>query len=146
MGDGEDNRWCFLFGPARDGVHPTFLQFVKTQLAHGGKTSFWADEIRNGVALCDVSEVFKQAVIGKWSGIFHLGGPEALSRVEFARRVAQYMGLDSSQIEGVPRASVIDPTKPPLSPLNISMSVEKVSAALGQPLNTIEDALRIMGV
>eukprot|EP00397_Hematodinium_sp_SG-2012_P053096 GEMP01063175.1.p1 GENE.GEMP01063175.1~~GEMP01063175.1.p1 ORF type:complete len:257 (+),score=59.15 GEMP01063175.1:252-1022(+) len=147
-------RISFIYGPspsdkpgpggiANPGAHPSFLQFVTKQLGSGAKTDFWEDEVRSGVALSDVVGVFKDAVENvAWQGFFHVGGPDALSRPAFARRVAHYLELDASLVNGVPRASVIDPLKPPLSPLDISMNVDKATNALGRPFLNVEQALQ----
>lgn len=49
------------------------------------------------------------------SGTYHLCGPERMDRVELARSVASYFGLDTSLINGVPTSVIEQKAKRPLS-------------------------------
>lgn len=48
-------------------------------------------------------------------GIYHVTGPELLSRLDFARRIANFLGLDASLLNGVTTASLRQPAPRPLS-------------------------------
>jgi len=82
----------------------------------------------------DLAEVLLEMLAARLSGLFHVVSPEHLSKYEFGLRIAEKFGLRTDLIEpirmqevarGAPRA------------LNLVLNPEKVQAALGHPLPSV---------
>jgi dTDP-4-dehydrorhamnose reductase len=75
-------------------------------------------------------------------GLFHLAGPEKVSRAEFAREAAMVFGLDADLIEAAPFAAFAGQgaARPQRSPLDSG----KAARLLGQPLLGAREGLKAM--
>jgi len=141
-------RSSLIYGkepPAAAVGRSLFLQFVNEKLASGEETSFFNDEWRSAVYVEDIVRVCKLLIeaslvssnepgaaateknIGKFRGVFNMGGPERLSRADIANLVAEVRGYDSKSIIEVPSASV---SRGVASPSDISMDSEKLESTL----------------
>jgi dTDP-4-dehydrorhamnose reductase len=77
------------FGPA-----PTASEAVVWALREGRPARLFTDEYRSPVDSRSVADGLGILAEGHASGVFHLGGPERLSRYELGRRTALHNGLD----------------------------------------------------
>lgn len=80
--------------------------------AADGEYRFFVDEIRTPIRVEDlVSELWAMVALGRSdrAGIWHVPGPEAISRYELARRIAVHHGVDPS---GLATAEVRDHPTP----------------------------------
>jgi nucleoside-diphosphate-sugar epimerase len=124
--------------------------------AAGGATSasFFDDEFRSFVAVADVARAVAASVRmwGLGDGLdrgacallpcaVNVGGPERLSRAEFARLVAAARGLDPGLVEAVPSAAVARAVP---SPRDISMCVSRLEELLGAKPLSVAEALKDM--
>jgi dTDP-4-dehydrorhamnose reductase len=154
-------RSSLIYGkepPAGSVGRSLFLQFIDSRLASGEPTSFFKDEWRSAVYVEDIIRVCKvliEACVADPStidpseigdneatlknerkttiiGVFNMGGPERLSRVDMAKIVADVRGHDLDLIEEVPSASV-DRGVP--SPADISMDSSKLESTLTSVLS-----------
>jgi len=118
------------------------------------QASFFDDEFRSFVAVTDVAKAVAAAVRewGHGDGLFrqgcmmlpcavNVGGPERLSRAQFARLVAQARGLDPGLVKAVPSASVARAVP---SPRDISMCVERLEGLLEVKPKSVAEALKDM--
>jgi dTDP-4-dehydrorhamnose reductase len=72
-------------------------------------------------------------------GVFHICGPERLSRLEFAQRAARLMGLDESGIVGVPTSELGQRARRPLS---AGLSTNRLSTTNGHvPMRPLKESL-----
>lgn len=101
---------------------------LRAGVLEGRPTSWFSDEFRRPAMAADIAD-------GLWriaslppeqrSGVWHLGGPELLSRSEIAFRVAEALGLDGSSI-------VAEPTPPGLvRPRHIDMRSRRANDEIG---------------
>ena len=74
------------------------------------------------------------------TGVFHLCGPELLSRIEFARRIARFFDLDASLLEPVPTASLGQRAARPLDAGLLTARLRQAHPELR--LRTLDDSLR----
>eukprot|EP00435_Cladocopium_sp_Y103_P058828 s113_g20.t2 len=118
-------RMSFVFGPEMEGAHSTFLQFA-------------LDKIRSCIYIDDVIDALRLAVKGHIEGIVNLGGPEALSRLDFCRIVAKHFGINESIVQG----SLYHLPTP--SPADISMNIKLLESAMGRLPRSLDEALKIM--
>ena len=78
-----------------------FLYSLRRNLAAGVRMRVPADQISTPTYNVDLARATKALVEGGHCGIFHVCGPELLSRYDFAVRCAPIMGLDPGLIDGV---------------------------------------------
>ena len=110
--------------------------------------SFFDDEFRSFVAVTDVAKAVV-ACVRRWGRngdeappcAINVGGPERLSRAQFARLVAGARGLDPALVNAVPSASV---ERAVPSPRDISMRVERLEGLLGVKPLSVAEALKDM--
>ena len=120
----------------------SFLQFCTSQFAKGEVTDFFSDEVRSVVYVCDIVKVIEWFILepaSSWcAGVFHMGGPTDVTRVDVARAVAAAGGFDcSSLIRSVERASLA-PSEV-ASPPDLSMDSSKLVELTGFPRTTLLD-------
>ncbi|MDB5350374.1 MAG: dTDP-4-dehydrorhamnose reductase [Planctomycetota bacterium] len=91
-------RTSWVFGPERQGKNFAY-QLVKTLRA--GKTlTVPSDQVSSPSYGPDVASATVRLIEDGHSGIFHVVGPEVMSRVTFARAIAEEFGLEPSLIQG----------------------------------------------
>ena len=137
-------RLSYVYGPPVVGAHATFLQFAEQKLRSPDQFDVFVDEVRNPIYIKDVVD----AIAGIVSrpdfpgGVYHLGGPEALGRDVFVSIVAEHLGVSAEHMLRTERATCTAPWALKVrSPLDISMSSEKLETALGWKALSLRDAL-----
>lgn len=90
-------RTSWVFGPERQGKNFAY-QLVKT-LSQGKTLTVPSDQISSPSYGPSVAEATVGLVEAGESGVFHVVGPEVLTRPEFARKIAEAFGLDAAKIE-----------------------------------------------
>ncbi len=111
-------------------------------LARGARPRMFTDEIRSPIAAADVARALADLVA--WpeargappAGLYHCGGPEALSRYDLARREAQAAGLDPAQVEPATREQAGLAAR---RPADLSLDSRRLFALLGWSPRTLAD-------
>src|SRR6266702_3407744 len=70
------------------------LAWILRELSHGRSLLGFTDAIFCAIPSNDVAVALIDILQGECSGIFHVVGPEAISKYDFARRVAKQFGYD----------------------------------------------------
>jgi dTDP-4-dehydrorhamnose reductase len=78
------------------GARATSSESVARGLRAGRPQKLFTDEFRTPVDPESVADALAPLLAGRQAGVFHLGGPERLSRYELGRRVAEAFGLPAS--------------------------------------------------
>jgi dTDP-4-dehydrorhamnose reductase len=86
------------------------------------------DEYRTPIHVQDLSAMLLMVSRLKLLGIWHCGGPERLSRVEFGEQVAEGLGYEKSLIVPTSRQ---DPAISPARPEDVSLNSAKLIDATG---------------
>lgn len=106
-------------------AHDTFLHFCASR--QGQETTFFIDEYRTVVSVQHICRVItfmvKAADTPVPSGIYHMGGPIKVNRLELAQAVFEYLGYDPHGV--LVAAKQTNPT----SPLDIGMDSGKLERA-----------------
>ncbi|MEM9909077.1 MAG: NAD(P)-dependent oxidoreductase [Cyanobacteria bacterium P01_D01_bin.44] len=98
-------RMPLMFGAATPTAQ-SFLQGFVSTLQAGKPLSLFTDEFRTPAAATDAAAGLLLAVTHPGSGLWHLGGPERLSRYEFGQRMVKAWGLDSTLLKACRQADV----------------------------------------
>jgi dTDP-4-dehydrorhamnose reductase len=137
-GKGIVARISLLFGPSRCGRHYFFDRAIEA-LRRGEPQSFFEDEHRTPLDLASAASILVRLAESDLAGLFHVAGPERVSRFDLMRRSATALGLDASLVRPGRRADV---DLPEPRPADVSLDTSKLASAfpdLRRP--TIEEAL-----
>lgn len=133
-------RTALMFGPSRFGA-PNFFDQQVAALRAGDLPKLFHDEYRTPLALCTAAAGLAEAAEVDATGLYHLGGPERMSRVEFYERLAAYLGVEA-KYEAINR---LDIDSPEPRAADVSLVSDKFYAAFpATPRPTMEQALEAM--
>lgn len=114
------------------------LGWMERSLKERARLPLFEDEFRTPIHVRDASTALLEVVTKEARGIWHCGGPERLSRVEFGIEVATSLGHDASLIT---KASRLGHTVAPARPEDVSLSSKKLSLFLGREALSVREAL-----
>jgi len=130
-------RTTVVYGP--DPRERNFLYALRKALLSGRIFPTAADQISTPSYNRDVAAAVVALVHGGAGGVFHVVGPERLSRFDFATRAAGLMGLDRGKIVGLPTAELGQRAPRPLDAGLWSSKLGRV--APGVHMRNLEEAL-----
>ena len=133
-------RTIILFGYAID-VRDNFALWVAGSLSQGKAIRCATDIIGNPTYVGDLSHAITRAFELGRSGLYHVCGPERLSRFDFARKIARVFTLDDSLIQPV-AASALGHSAP--RPLSSGFITLKAETELDFKPLSIDQALAVM--
>jgi dTDP-4-dehydrorhamnose reductase len=116
----------------------SLAEFFVNNLNAGSQVRGFTDVVFCPMLVSDLGEVLLKALEARLQGLYHAVGPEGMSKFDFGRRIARRFGLDHELI----RADSVD--RAGLSAHrahNLSLSVHKLSTALGEPLPSFSTGL-----
>lgn len=135
-------RLALLYGPEY-GLKRGPLGWMKDALREGRDLELFEDEYRSPLYVVDAARsVFECAKRGL-SGVYHLGGPERVSRVHFGEAFLAAFGGNLSQIRRLRRAD--RPSVPP-RPKDVSLNSSKICRELGVSLSGVREGLEAAAV
>lgn len=147
-------RSSLILGPRTPGRcrKQSFLQFCEDRARGALQTDFIADEYRSVVWVGDLVQIIRWAALqggaSSHAGVYNMGGPERLTRVDVAREVVKALTLAPSlavenglppYFRGVSKASLGDMGV--ASPPDISMDSSRVAALSGVALTPLDVAV-----
>ena len=130
--DGDPNaailRISLPMGPSFNG-HAGAIDWIQSRFRHGRPATLYFDEVRSCAYTDDLNQVFERFLAGTESGIYHLGGPQAVTLFQIAQIINRVGGYDPTLLKGCPRQAA-----GPLPPRagNVTMSSAKLLQLLGQ--------------
>ncbi|KOO25909.1 methionine adenosyltransferase 2 subunit beta-like protein [Chrysochromulina tobinii] len=147
-------RSSLILGPRTPGRcrKQSFLQFCEDRARGALQTDFIADEYRSVVWVGDLVQIIRWAALqggaSSHAGVYNMGGPERLTRVDVAREVVKALTPAPSlavanglppYFRGVSKASLGDMGV--ASPPDISMDSSRVAALSGVALTPLDVAV-----
>jgi dTDP-4-dehydrorhamnose reductase len=133
-------RTSWVYGP--DTQRKNFVYRAVRTLAGGEELVVPEDQYGQPTYAPDLADVALALVRGGRAGTFHVVGPEALTRLAFARLVAEVFALDASRIRGVPTAQLNQPAP---RPLHVRLARARLQEALGRdPIRSPAEGLRAL--
>jgi dTDP-4-dehydrorhamnose reductase len=135
-------RLSLLFGPSVAG-RPAFFDDQLRRLRAGESLVCFADEWRTPLGLRTAARALVALAGSDYEGLLHLGGPERLSRLEMAERLAAYLGADPGLLIAASRAAAAGEPRPRDTSLNSSRWRGLFPEV---PWPGFEEALREMGL
>lgn len=95
-----------LLGGRVHGPHPSGTEAIAWALRDGRRLRLFTDQHRTPIDPESVAHAIAALLRRQAGGLFHLGGPERISRHELGLRVAAVLGLDPRPIEAVRQADL----------------------------------------
>jgi dTDP-4-dehydrorhamnose reductase len=105
-------RVSLLYGPSLNG-RASFFDEQAAALRERRNVTLFTDEWRTPLDLTTAARALAALAASDMTGIFHVGGPERLSRYEMGLRLAAALGADASVIVAATRDSVPPPEPRP---------------------------------
>ena len=121
------------------GVRGTSTESVAWAIRAGRAVRLFTDEYRTPVDPESLAEALTRLLERGGEGLFHLGGPERVSRHELGLRVARALGLTES---GIAAGRQSDHTGPDPRAADVSLDSSRARAELGWRPRPIEEAIR----
>lgn len=81
--------------------HPCFNTWMKEKFEAGEPVRLFTDQFRTPVLVHDVARAIESVLRTRRSGLYHLGGPERLSRYEFGSFYARVFGYAEALIQPI---------------------------------------------
>ena len=116
----------------------TFLTGLLDALADGRRMRLFTDQLRNPILVDDFALALVIAVEGDLSGLYHVAGDEAVSRLEFGRQVCRAFGYYEGLLVPI---SMEDFDYVAARPLDSTLNTEKFTSAAGFKPAGIAEAL-----
>ena len=120
------------------GARSTASETVAWALIRGASPRLFVDQYRTSIDPESVASAIAAALAGRGRGLFHLGGPERLSRLELGLRTARALGLDERRLVRLRQAEIPLPVP---RPLDASMDSRRASRELGWSARPVDQAL-----
>jgi dTDP-4-dehydrorhamnose reductase len=109
--------------------HAGAIDWIQSRFRHGRPATLYFDEVRSCTYTDDLNSVFERFLRGTETGIYHLGGPRAVTLYQMGQIVNRVGGYDPTLLKGCPRHQA-GPMPPRAG--NVSMASDKLVALLGR--------------
>ena len=126
-----------IFGWRR-GREPSLAEWILDGLRTQARRTMFTDVVFTPIATQLLAPIIVRSHELELAGLYHAGGAEALSKHEFALRIARAYGLSTAAIEPI---SVADKPAAARRAKNLSMNSTKLEHALGQALPNVDESV-----
>ncbi len=123
-------RISLPMGPSFNG-HAGAIDWIQSRFKAGRPATLYFDEVRSCTYCDDLNRVFERFLAGKEYGLYHAGGPRAVTLYQIGQIVNRVAGYAAQLLKGCPRAEA-GPVPPRAG--DVSMCNAKLIAALGGDL------------
>jgi dTDP-4-dehydrorhamnose reductase len=130
-------RLSLLYGP-RFGPKVGPLGWMIDAVKKGRPLELFVDEFRTPLYVADAVQVLSRLLAHRPTGLFHLGGPTRVSRVQFGEEFLKAFNLPQVSITRLSRRD--RPTSPP-RPEDVSLCSSKIVRQLSFSPRTLEEGL-----
>ena len=130
-------RTTVVYGPDARGKN--YVYSLMRNLGAGRRMRVPADQISTPTYTRDLVRTTLRLVAAGATGVWHVCGPELLSRMAFAEQVAGFLGLDGTLLEPVPTADLGQRAPRPLA---AGLATGKLRNRLPEmPMRTVPESL-----
>ena len=109
--------------------HAGAIDWIQSRFRHHRPATLYFDEVRSCTYTDDLNRVFEFFLAGNTRGLFHLGGPRAVTLYQIAQIVNRVGGYEPALLKGCPRLEA-GPIPPRAG--NVSMCSAKLIELLGR--------------
>lgn len=129
-----------LYGFNGDGSERSFVNWVYQSLEKGIPIRVVNDQFNTPTLIDDIAEALRILLKKKRIGVYHVAGPQRLSRYEMALRIANAFKFDKSLIKSIPSSQLRQ--KAP-RPRDSSLKSGKI-AGEGIKMHTFDEGMLVM--
>jgi dTDP-4-dehydrorhamnose reductase len=115
------------------------LGWIERSFRESTPVPLFYDEFRTPIHVNDATIALLSIAQLNLVGIWHCGGPDRLSRVEFGEKIAHALGYDATLIKPTTRQ---DPAIRPARPEDVSLDSRKLIQSTGRAPRDVTSALR----
>jgi dTDP-4-dehydrorhamnose reductase len=109
--------------------HAGAIDWIQSRFRNGRPATLYFDEVRSCTYTDDLNPVFERFLAGTESGLYHLGGPRAVTLYQIGQIVNRVGGYDPDLLKGCLRLAA-GPMPPRAG--NVSMCSDKLIGLLGR--------------
>jgi len=109
--------------------HAGAIDWIQSRFRHHRPATLYFDEVRSCTYTDDLNRVFECFLAGSANGLYHLGGPRAITLYQIAQIVNRVGGYEPSLLKGCPRLEA-GPIPPRAG--NVSMRSTKLIILMGR--------------
>jgi dTDP-4-dehydrorhamnose reductase len=120
-------RISLPMGPSFNG-HAGAIDWIQSRFRNDRPATLYFDEVRSCTYTDDLNRVFEHFLAGDHAGLFHCGGPRAITLYQIAQVVNRVGGYKPYLLKGCPRIEA-GPIPPRAG--NVSMNSNRLITALG---------------
>ncbi len=117
----------------------SLAEWFVNNLAAGTPIKGFSDVLFCPMMVLDLVDTLMQAVDKDLKGIYHVVGPQQMSKYDFGQAIAKEFGFDTGLLTP---SSVYDAGLKAARSLNLTLNTSKIAAALGHPLPGFETGLQ----
>jgi dTDP-4-dehydrorhamnose reductase len=139
-------RVSLVYGWDPDGHRPNYFTTCARRLRAGRPVEAPVDHWNTPVLVDDVAAWSAAVLHSGRTGVLHLGGPERLSRHEWAGRIAKELGLDDGPVRPVAKAGTAYACRPVNACLRSELADGLPELAGLRPVDVDEGARRLADV
>ncbi len=133
-------RTSLVYGPVTTS-RPSFLDWMIDTLRANKPLGLFEDEVRTPIYVGDVCDAVRAILRSPLSGLWHMGGPQRLSRVEIGQAVCRVFEFDPGLIQ---RQKLADSTFEAPRPRDVSLASDRLWTRLEKkPLGLIQGLERL---
>jgi dTDP-4-dehydrorhamnose reductase len=133
-------RTMVLYGQARK-VKPNFVLWLIKELQEGRPVKVVSDQVGSPTFVDDLAFGVVKLLELKKPGIFHISGPEVVSRYDFAREVARLFKFNAKLITPIRTSDLHQPAP---RPLKSGFIILKAQVELNLAMSGMENGLLIL--
>jgi dTDP-4-dehydrorhamnose reductase len=138
----ENPLHCVIRLSLNGGTSPTgdrgFNEVIRGAFSRGETVTLFSDEYRQPIPAQVTAKILWQALLERWSGIFHLGGAERMSRFEIGQLLAERWGGLNPRVVASSLRDFAGGKRAP----DTSMNCEKIQQRLNFPIPGLRKWLR----
>lgn len=109
--------------------HAGAIDWIQSRFRHGRPATLYFDEVRSCTYTDDLNRAFERFLAGDEGGLFHLGGPRAVTLFQIGQIVNRVGGYEPELLHGCPRQEA-GPMPPRAG--DVSMNSAKLITLLGR--------------
>jgi dTDP-4-dehydrorhamnose reductase len=114
------------------------VSWMLDAVERGEPVRLFVDEFRNAIWVWNLAEALLEAAAHDATGILHIAGPEAITRLKLGQVLLREMGFNPTEIVTPVRAAEVAPHRPQ-RPL---LRIDKARQILKTPLLSLDEAVR----
>jgi dTDP-4-dehydrorhamnose reductase len=117
----------------------SLAEWFVNNLSEGHQVKGFTDILFCPMMVLDLVETMMESVEKDLCGLYHMVGPETMSKYDFGRAIAHKFGFDPELVQA---ASVLDGGLKAARSPNLTLNTSKLAAALGHDLPAFESGLQ----